>query len=123
MRAEQLEAPSTTESSFSPPRYPDCHDPFWPRIELCVLRERLQLDGKVSEARLAVAVRCAAIEAAEEFANWRSALRGHGFRRLEDVCGHASGRALSICYRSFVEAAVRRDLLGGPQGREGCSHG
>ena len=123
MYAEDLTPPPRTGPCFTPSRFPDCHDPFWPRIELCELRERLQLDGKVSEARLALAVRCAAIEAADEFASWRSALRRHGFRRLEDVSGHANGRALSVCYHSFVEAAVRRNLLGGPTGRGGISHG
>lgn len=123
MRAKDLTSPPPAEPCFNTARFPDCHDPFWPRIELGLLRERLQLGDKISDARLVLAVRCAAIDAANEFASWRSALRSRGFRRLEDVSGHASGRALSVCYRTFVEAAVRRNLLGGPTARGGTSHG
>ncbi|AVD89523.1 MULTISPECIES: head completion/stabilization protein [Pseudomonas] len=98
-------------------RFPDGDDPFWPRIELCSLRERLRLGGQVSEARLALAARCAAINAASEFAHWRAVLRGRGYKRLEDVAGHDHGRALSVCYRRFVEAAVMRTLYTKPGGQ------
>ena len=98
------------EGFVSHARFPDCHDPFWPRIELSVLRERLRLGAAISEARLALAARCAAIAAAEEFARWRSALRARGHKRLEDLAGHDHGRALSACYRRFIEAAVLRTL-------------
>ncbi|MDZ3992830.1 head completion/stabilization protein [Pseudomonas sp. Teo4] len=91
-------------------RFPDGHDPFWPRIELSVLRERLRLGDQVSDVRLALAARCAAVTAASEFARWRAVLRGRGYKRLEDVAGHHHGRALSVCYRRFVEAAVMRTL-------------
>jgi hypothetical protein len=90
----------------------DCHDPFWPRVDMCRLRERLTLQGDVSEAALEVAARCAVIEAAGEFARWRSALRERGYRRLEDVSGHDHGRALLVCYLRFVEAAIMRNLGG-----------
>ncbi|WP_110639132.1 head completion/stabilization protein [Pseudomonas sp. CC120222-01a] len=123
MRAEHLTPQSPTEPSFNASRFPDCHDPFWPRIELSVLREHLQLGEAVSEARLALAARCAAIDAAREFASWRSALRRRGYRRLEEVAGHASGRALSVCYRYFIAAAVRRGLHAGPTAGGGTAHG
>ncbi|WP_416194359.1 head completion/stabilization protein [Pseudomonas putida] len=92
------------------PRFPDCHDPFWPRIELSVLRERLALDAQVSDARLGLAVRCAAIAAAREFATWRAALRGRGYQRLEDLASHRQGRALSLCYSRYLEAAAMKAL-------------
>lgn len=91
-------------------RYADCHDPFWPRVELDRLRERLNLKRPVSEAVLEVAARCAAIDAAREFARWRAVLRERGYKRLEDVAGHDHGRALRVCYIRFVEAAVMRNL-------------
>jgi len=88
------------------PRFADCHDPFWPRVELCRLRQRLDLQGAVSEIALEVAARCAAIDAAREFSSWRAVLRERGYKRLEDVAGHDQGRALRVCYIRFVEAAV-----------------
>ncbi|OII55983.1 phage head protein [Pseudomonas putida] len=91
-------------------RYADCHDPFWPRVDLDRLRERLNLKQPVSEAVLEVAARCAAIDAAREFARWRVVLRERGYKRLEDVAGHDHGRALRVCYIRFVEAAVMRNL-------------
>ncbi|KAF4559613.1 MULTISPECIES: head completion/stabilization protein [Pseudomonas] len=91
-------------------RYADCHAPFWPRVDLDRLRERLNLKRPVSEAVLEVAARCAAIDAAREFARWRAVLRERGYKRLEDVAGHDHGRALQVCYIRFVEAAVMRNL-------------
>ncbi|MGV8737378.1 MAG: head completion/stabilization protein [Pseudomonas asiatica] len=91
-------------------RFADGHDPFWPRVELDRLRERLNLKRPVSEAVLEVAARCAAIDAAREFARWRAVLRERGYKRLEDVAGHDHGRALRVCYIRFVEAAVMRNL-------------
>ncbi|MEG8199824.1 head completion/stabilization protein [Pseudomonas sp. 5FOS] len=92
------------------PRFADCHDPFWPRLDLGRLRERLNLRRPVSEAALEVAARCAAIDAAREFARWRAVLRERGYKRLEDVAGHDQGRALRVCYICFVEAAVLYNL-------------
>lgn len=92
------------------PRFADDHDPFWPRVDLATLRKRLNLQWPVSEAALEVAARCAAIDAAREFARWRSVLRERGYKRLEDVAGHDQGRALRVCYIRFVEAAVRYTL-------------
>lgn len=92
------------------PRFADSHDPFWPRVDLGQLRERLNLQQPVSEAALEVAARCAAIEAAREFARWRAVLRERGYKRLEDVNGHDHGRALRVCYLRFVEAAVMYNL-------------
>ncbi|MCE1118094.1 MULTISPECIES: head completion/stabilization protein [Pseudomonas] len=93
-------------------RFVECHDPFWPRVELSQLRDRLMLTEPVSELALDVAARCACIAAAEEFAQWRAALRRRGYKRLEEVCGHDHGRALRVCYLRFVEAAVMRNLGG-----------
>lgn len=90
--------------------FADCHDPFWPRVDLATLRERLNLQRPVSEAALEVAARCAAIDAAREFARWRAVLRERGYKRLEDVAGHDQGRALRVCYIRFVEAAVMHKL-------------
>lgn len=92
------------------PRYADSHDPFWPRVDLDRLRERLNVQRPVSEAALEVAARCAAIDAAREFARWRAVLRERGYKRLEDVAGHDQGRALRVCYIRFVEAAVMYSL-------------
>lgn len=92
-------------------RCADSHDPFWPRIELAALRRQLGLGVEVSEARLQVAARSAAITAAQEFAHWRLALRERGFKRLDTLAGHAPGRALSRCYRRCLEAATRRALF------------
>ncbi|AXM98799.1 head completion/stabilization protein [Pseudomonas plecoglossicida] len=91
-------------------RYPDSHDPFWPRMALPAMRARLTLGPEVSDARLALAVRCAAVTAANEFASWRLALRRRGYKRLGDVAGHACGRALTVCYVRFVEGAVLQSL-------------
>jgi len=92
------------------PRFADCHDPFWPRVDIGRLRERLKLQRPVSEAALEVAARCAAIDAAREFARWRTVLRERGYKRLEDVAGHDHGRALRVCYIRFVEAAILYSL-------------
>jgi hypothetical protein len=108
------------------PRFADCHDPFWPRLDLATLRERLNLPQPVSEAALEVAARCAAIDAAREFARWRAVLRERGYKRLEDVAGHDQGRALRVCYLRFVEAAVLHSLgaaAGLPAARQGAAHG
>ncbi|MGS7250762.1 head completion/stabilization protein [Pseudomonas anuradhapurensis] len=91
-------------------RFADSHDPFWPRIDLGRLRERLLLQPSVSETALAVAARCAVIDAAREFAHWRAVLRRRGYKRLEDVARHDHGRALRVCYLRFIEAAVRYNL-------------
>ena len=101
-------------------RFPDCHDPFWPRVELSSLRQRLALDERVSDARLALAVRYAGIAAAREFANWRVALRGRGVQRLEDLGRHRHGQALSRCYERFVESAVVRTLASTGECRAGA---
>ncbi|BBH45373.1 head completion/stabilization protein [Pseudomonas sp. KU43P] len=105
-----ISLPPDAQGGINSARFPDCHDPFWPRIELSALREQLRLSDDVSEARLALAVRCAAIAAAQEFSRWRAVLRARGCRRLEDLAGHAHGRALSVCYRCFIGAAVLRTL-------------
>ncbi|ABY99598.1 head completion/stabilization protein [Pseudomonas sp. SbB1] len=107
------------------PRFADCHDPFWPRVDLDRLRERLQLQRPVSEAVLELAARCAAIDAAREFARWRAVLRDRGYKRLEDVAGHEHGRALRVCYIRFVEAAVMHSLGSTaylPVSRRGLAH-
>lgn len=103
-----------TEPRFT--RFVDCHDPFWPRVELNLLRERLELRQPVSEVALDVAARCACIAAATEFAQWRAALRRRGYKCLEEVSGHDHGRALLVCYIRFVEAAVMRSLFGAGAG-------
>lgn len=107
-----IQRPAEGAGAMNKAHFPDCHDPFWPRIELRALRERLRLGEEVSEARLILAVRCAAIAAAQEFARWRAALRARGYKRLEDLAGHAQGRALSLCYGCFIAAAVLRTLQG-----------
>ncbi|MBF8693109.1 MULTISPECIES: head completion/stabilization protein [Pseudomonas] len=103
----------------------DCHDPFWPRIDLNGLRKRLKLQRTTGDAAIEVAAHCAVIKAAREFANWRVALRSLGYRRLDDVCGHDHGRALRICYLCFVDAAIML-YLGLPyvcSPRRGVRHG
>ncbi|WP_459206072.1 head completion/stabilization protein [Pseudomonas sp. MLB6B] len=96
-------------------RYADCHDPFWPRVDLATLRERLSLHASVSDAQLYLAACGAAITAAQEFAQWRRALRARGFKRLEDLAGHASGQTLSRCYRQYLEYETQRALCAVPQ--------
>lgn len=93
-----------------PKRYLVYHDPFWPRIELGRLRERLGLSSQVSDTRLELAARGSMEVAAREFADWRRCLRERGYRRLIDVDGHEQGRALSICYLRLVEARTRWSL-------------
>ena len=93
-----------------PKRYLVYHDPFWPRIELGWLRERLGLSLDVSDTRLELAGRVSMEVAAREFANWRRCLRERGYRRLIDVDSHEQGRALSICYLRLVEARTRWSL-------------
>nr|WP_314489997.1 head completion/stabilization protein [uncultured Pseudomonas sp.] len=113
-------------SSGGVKRYADCHDPFWPRIDLATLRSRLSLHASVSDAQLHLAACSAAITAAQEFAEWRRALRARGFKRLEDLAGHASGQALSRCYRQCLERATQRALCAVPHaGGHGAevSHG
>ncbi|MBA1205225.1 head completion/stabilization protein [Pseudomonas capeferrum] len=93
-------------------------DPFWPRIDLSSLRARLGLNDSVSDTRLEVAARAAAIKAASEFACWRRSLRARGYRCLSDLEGHEQGRALSTCYLRQVEACVGRTLSSGVLGGE-----
>ena len=85
-------------------------DPFWPRIDLSILRTRLGLTRAVSDTRLEVAARAAVLLAASEFANWRRILRARGYRRLSELAGHEHGRALSTCYLRQVEAFIWRAL-------------
>lgn len=91
-------------------RYLACHDPFWPRVDLMLLREHLALQAQVSETQLVLAAQSAVAVAMNEFANWRRALRSRGYQRLVDVSGHRDGRALSICFQRLVEAGTRRAL-------------
>ncbi|MGE7993521.1 head completion/stabilization protein [Pseudomonas sp. NPDC089554] len=111
-------------------RYLACHDPFWPRIDLALLRERLALPEEISETQLALAAQSAVAIAMSEFANWRRALRSRGYQRLSDVSGHAHGLALSVCFLRMVEAGTRRALVShvrevaasDPFGPKGDSH-
>lgn len=104
-------SPMHDEPTLPGRRYLACHDPFWPRIELQALRQRLQLPGHISDTQLELAAWEGVDIAAREFATWRRCLRERGYRRLADVSGHAHGRALSICYLRLVEAATRRALV------------
>ena len=97
-------------------------DPFWPRIELATLRARLGLAGTVSDTRLEVAARAAALLAAGEFADWRRVLRARGYRRLSDLARHEHGKALSTCYLRQVETLVLRTLSGDVQTSERPAH-
>lgn len=90
----------------------DGHDPFWPGVDLNRLRERLDLREQPSDTAFEVATRCAVIEAAHEFAQWRAVLRGLGYNRLEQVGGHDHGKALLVCYHRLIEASVKRRLGG-----------
>lgn len=73
------------------PRIADSHDPFWPRVDLGRLHERLKLQQPVSDAALEVAARCAVIAAASEFARWRAALRERGYQRSRTWPGMTMG--------------------------------
>ncbi|MFB4394506.1 MULTISPECIES: head completion/stabilization protein [unclassified Pseudomonas] len=111
-------------------RYLACHDPFWPSVDLALLRERLALRADISETQLQLAAQSAVATAMSEFANWRRALRLRGYQRLSDVSGHAHGLALSICFLRMVEAGTRRALVlhvkeaaaSDPVGTRGNSH-
>ncbi|TLP54412.1 MULTISPECIES: head completion/stabilization protein [Pseudomonas] len=92
--------------------FADSHDPFWPRVDLAGLHAHLVLHCNVSEIALDIAARCAVIDAAREFSVWRAALKARGYNRLEDVSGHAAGRALRVCYVRFVEVAIVRSACG-----------
>lgn len=105
-------ASATTEddSQLQGSRYLACHDLFWPRIELDVLRNRLHLPPEISDTQLEVAARTSVELAAQELAQWRRCLRERGYRRLIDVARHDQGRALSTCYLRLVEAGTRSAL-------------
>lgn len=85
-------------------------DPFWPAIDLGVMRERLGLSAEVGHARLEVAVRVAAARVADEFASWRLALRGRGYRTLMDLPGDGSRPSLAQLYWRAVREATRFEL-------------
>lgn len=111
-------------------RYLACHDPFWPRVDLTLLRQRLALETATSETQLVLAAQSAVAIAMCEFAKWRRVLRMRGYHCLADLGGHAQGRALSICYLRLVEAGTRRALAShvkeipasGPLGHRGNRH-
>ncbi|MDD1012132.1 head completion/stabilization protein [Pseudomonas rubra] len=78
-------------------------DPFWPKVEVKVLREHLRLTPATSDARLRVAAHSAMIQVAREFAQWRWQLRDRGYKQLADLCDGDSC-SLNFCYlRALVE--------------------
>lgn len=96
--------------SDDPRRYLVDSDPFWPTIDLGVMRERLGLPTDISQARLEVAVRVAAGKAAKEFATWRQVLRDRGYRTLLDLPGDGRRPSLAQLYWCAVREATRFEL-------------
>lgn len=91
-------------------RYLVDSDPFWPAIDLGLMRERLNLPAQVGHARLEVAARVAAARVAEEFASWRLELRGRGYRTLLDLPGDGNRPSLAQLYWRAVREATRFEL-------------
>ncbi|MFK3943815.1 head completion/stabilization protein [Pseudomonas monteilii] len=97
----------TYTAASRPQRWVGCHDPFWPRVSLNGLRDRLALSPEISEARLEVAAHAAVLKAAAAFAQWRHRLRARGIQRLQDLNRHAAGRRLTHCYLRCVTLETR----------------
>ncbi|QBF26181.1 phage head protein [Pseudomonas tructae] len=85
------------------------HDPFWPKVEVKVLRERLRLAPATSDARLRVAAHSAMIQVAREFAQWRWQLRERGYKQLADL-REGDGGSLNVCYLHAVVEHTRKAL-------------
>lgn len=85
-------------------------DPFWPAIDLKLLRRQLQLEAEVSPTRLEVSARVAASKVAKEFSTWRKELRERGYRTLLDLPGDGSRPSLAQLYWRAVAEATRVQL-------------
>lgn len=85
-------------------------DPFWPAIDLKLLRQQLQLETEVSPTRLEVCARVAASKVAKEFSTWRKELRERGYRTLLDLSGDGSRPSLAQLYWRAVAEATRLQL-------------
>lgn len=96
-------------------------DPFWPRVELSSLRQRLAIPARISDSRLQLAGQQALAIAAREFAGWRLRLRGLGYMQLADLSRHVHGRRLCTCYLRLVEHCTLR-ALGGDVAPQGATH-
>lgn len=93
-----------------PRRYLVDSDPFWPTIDLGLMRERLRLPTDVGHARLEVAARVAVVKVAKEFACWRHALRDRGYSTLLELPGDGSRPSLAQLYWRAVREATRFEL-------------
>lgn len=85
-------------------------DPFWPTIDLRLIREQLQLPADIGHARLEVAARVAASSVVKEFLLWRQALRGRGYKTLLDLAGDGKRPTLAQLYWRAVAEATRFEL-------------
>lgn len=64
-------------------------DPFWPSIDLELLREALRIDSSVTPARLETAAIAAAISVNRELAKWRMTKQTDGYTTLAEVPSEA----------------------------------
>ena len=88
------------------PRHVANPDPFWPRIDLDRLRQRLQVAGDVSDVHLQLMAQASVAVVGQEFAGWRRYLRERGYQTLSALGHHAPARALRRCYLRGIERRV-----------------
>ena len=92
-----------------PARLLRCHDPFWPRIDIDLLRLALGVCADVSEVRLEVAVLAAAIEVNRDWSGLRRGLRAQGYRSLADVPRIGLETDVSL-YLAAIQRAAKSHL-------------
>ncbi|NMX74656.1 head completion/stabilization protein [Pseudomonas sp. WS 5532] len=87
-------------------------DPFWPSIDLDVLRATLRIDASVTPARLETAVIAAAINLNSELSKWRATQLAAGYESLADVPGdRIEGVSVKAhLYRRAIEAATGAEV-------------
>jgi|GEM_PF-5192619 len=85
-------------------------DPFWPVIDLHLLREQLRLGAEISAARLEVCARVAAAKVARQFCAGRRAMRGQGYRTLLDLAARGECSELARSYWRALKEATRFEL-------------
>lgn len=86
-----------------------CHDPFWPRIDIDLLRLALGACADVSEARLEVAVLAATIEVNRDWSGLRRGLRAQGYKALAEVPRIGPETDVSL-YLAAIQRAAKAHL-------------
>lgn len=87
-------------------------DPFWPSIDLDLLRATLRIDASVTPPRLETAVIAAVISINRELSEWRVLQQAAGHRKLADVPGEQVNDApiWVHLYRRAIEAATGAEV-------------